>query len=138
MNKPNEQYAYFTVVGDFDPFDITARVGVQPTKSWRKGDLHPQNRLERKFSRWSLHSTLEQTRPIEEHIDDVLAQLAAHSSEFKIISSEFGGVLEIVAYFNSDYPGLFISKSQIAAMADFGLEADFDFYYIYSDRREDT
>jgi hypothetical protein len=32
----NEQYVYFTVANGFDPAEITARVGVQPTKFWHR------------------------------------------------------------------------------------------------------
>jgi hypothetical protein len=63
MTKPNELYAYFTITGDFDPASITARVAVEPTDCWTKGDENPRNHMERKFSRWSLYSRLERTRP---------------------------------------------------------------------------
>jgi hypothetical protein len=59
MSEDNEQYAYFTITDSFDPAEITRRIGVEPTKAWRKGDLHPKNQMERKFSRWSLASRLD-------------------------------------------------------------------------------
>jgi hypothetical protein len=39
MIQGNEQYAYFTVVGSFDPAAITTRVGVEPTQLWRQGNI---------------------------------------------------------------------------------------------------
>jgi hypothetical protein len=138
MSKPNEQYAYFTVVGEFNPADLTARLGVGPTKSWKKGDLNPLNHLERKFSRWSLYSRLEHSQSFEDHIEDVLEQLRRNAKEFKAISKEFGGQLELIGYFHAEYPGLVLGRPQIASLAEFGIEVDFDFYYMYSDRREDT
>ena len=138
MTRPNELYAYFTITGDFDPADITTRLGVQPTDSWAKGSLHPFNHMERKFSRWSLYSRLQRVRPFEEHIEDVLEQLRANAEAFRLISKEFGGQLELVGNFYSGYPGLVLARKQIEALVEFGLEADFDFYYMYSDRREDT
>ena len=56
MTKDNECYAYFTLVGEFDPKEITQRMGIEPTDSWMKGDINGKTKLERKFSRWSLHS----------------------------------------------------------------------------------
>ena len=32
MTEPNEQYTYFTITGDFNPGDITRRMGVTPTE----------------------------------------------------------------------------------------------------------
>jgi len=46
MTEPNEQYAYVTFAGDFDPDDISSRIGMAPTESWRKGDINPRTQLE--------------------------------------------------------------------------------------------
>lgn len=50
MVDDNQQYAYFALEGDFDPADITAKVGVQPTKCWRRGDICDRTRRERTAS----------------------------------------------------------------------------------------
>ncbi|HEY1902918.1 MAG TPA: DUF4279 domain-containing protein [Terracidiphilus sp.] len=138
MTRNNELYAYFTIVGEFNPQEISARLGIEPTKSWAKGDLHPLSGSERKFSRWSLYSRLERVRPFEEHIRDVIGQLRSNASGFRSISQEFGGAMEVVGYFHAQYPGLSLEKEDIDALAEFGLSVDFDYYYMYSDRREDT
>jgi hypothetical protein len=138
MIRPNEQYAYFTITGEFDPAEITARVGVIPTDSWKKGDLHPINRLERKFSRWSLYSRLERSCTIEDHIADVLNQLSKNAEGFRSVSLEFGAQLDVIGHFHTDYPGLVLGREQVAAIAEFALKVDFDFYYMYAHRREDT
>ncbi len=93
MSQPNEQYAYFAVTGSFDPEEITRRTGISPGDSWRTGDLHPRTRLERKFSRWSLHSRLPRSQPLEAHIKDVLARLDQNPGVFayppeKVYSSD--------------------------------------------------
>jgi hypothetical protein len=67
-----------------------------------------------------------------------LKLLRANSDGFRLVSEEFGGQLEVVGHFHSGYPGLVFRRGQVAAMAEFHLEVDFDSYYIYSDRREDT
>src|ERR1035441_458422 len=77
MTEPNEQYAYFTIRGDFDTAEISKLVGVTPTEAWVKGDINPRTQLERKFSRGSLHPRLERSRELEAHIADVIEQLEA-------------------------------------------------------------
>lgn len=103
MTEPNKCYAYFTLVGDFDPNSISELVGVQPTDAWRKGDLHPRTGAERKFSRWSLRSRLNQTEPLEAHVKDVLDQLDAHAKAFRDISASKRGGMQLVGYFHSFY-----------------------------------
>ena len=138
MSEENKCYAYFTVVGSFDPESITNRVGVNPTDSWRVGDLNPRNSLERKFSRWSLRSRLATSESLEAHIADVLNQLDANTTSFKEISITESGGMQLVGYFHSLYPGLHFEREMIQRLGEYGLSVDCDFYYLYSDGREDT
>ena len=138
MTETNEQYAYFTVNGDFDPSDISQLVGMPPTKSWRKGEINQRTHLERKFSRWSLYSRLERTCELEAHLADVIQQLNANKSKFVELSLKYGGVMQMVAFFKVDYPGLHFGRKLVESLAEFSLSVDFDFYYLYSDTREDS
>ena len=138
MIEDNEQYAYFSVADDFDPAEVTARVGVSPTTCWRRGDICPQTRRERKFSRWSLDSRLPRSYALEDHIRDVLAQLEGNPPAFAAVSREFGGVMQLVAYFRRDYPGLHFERDLTEGLNQFSLAVDLDFYWLYSHRREDT
>lgn len=138
MTEPNKQYAFLTFVGDFDPTEISLMVGLTPTECWRRGDLNPRTQLERKFSRWSLHSRLDRTCSLEAHIADVIEQMRASEGQFCRAIAEYGGQMQLVAYFNTDYPGLHFDIATVKALGQFGLSVDFDFYYLYSDRREDS
>jgi hypothetical protein len=134
----NKQYAYFSVSDGFDPADITTRVGVPPTECWRRGDICERTRRERRFSRWSLYSRLGRDQELEAHIADVLAQLDANPEAFAAVSREFGGVMQLVGYFYREYPGLHFERAVTEGLARYSLAVDFDFYGLYSHRREDT
>ncbi len=138
MTENNEQYAYFTVTGNFDPSEISELVGMSPTESWRKGDINPRIQIERKFSRWSLYSRLERTCELEAHIADVIRQFSENKGQFLELSSKHGGVMQLVAYFKTGYPGLHLERELVASLAEFSLSVDLDFYYLYSDSREDS
>lgn len=138
MSELNEQYAYFTTVGDFDPEEITRLLAITPSDSWRIGDLHPRTRLERKFSRWSLKSRLAKTEPLEAHITDVLSQLNEQPEAFARVIAQHGGCMQLVGYFHELYPGLHFERTVVEGLARHHLSVDFDFYYLWSDSREDT
>ena len=138
MTEPNEQYAYFTVAGDFDPAEISSVVVLRPTESWRKGDLNPKTQYERKFSRWSLYSRLDRQRSLEDHMADVLEQMRVNRVAFCEASARYGGVMQLVAYFKTDYPGVSFGRELVHGLAEFSLGVDFDFYYLYSENREDS
>ena len=139
MSEENRSYAYFTITGSFDPESITKRIGINPTDSWRVGDLNPRNSLERKFSRCSLRSRLATSESLEAHIADVLDQLDANATTSKELSINEGGGMQLVAYFHSQFPGLhYFEREIIQRLGEYGLSVDCDFYWLYSDRREDT
>lgn len=138
MSRPNEQHAYFTLSGDFDPEEITRRAGVTPDRCWRAGDLHPLTRMERKASRWSLESRLSRSEPIEAHIADVLDRLDEYPVKFTELACEFDGGMQVVGYFHARYPGLSFDAGLMARLGAYPLWLDLDFYDLWSDSREDT
>jgi hypothetical protein len=138
MVSENKQYAYFSISGIFDPDLITNRVGVMPTECWRQGDIHPTTQMERKFSRWSLFSQLDHSRDLEDHVRNVLDQLNTKQNVFQEISNEFGGLMQLVGHFYKYYPGMHFDKRIVCDLAKYELEVDYDFYYLYSENREDT
>ncbi len=138
MIVDNEQYAYFALDGSFDPANLTARIGVQPTECWRRGDICDRTRRERQSSRWSVYSRLDRGQELEAHIRDVLAQLDARAEPFAEASRELGGWMQLVAYLHRDYPGLHFDRDITDGLARYSLAVDFDFYWLYSHRREGT
>ena len=135
---PNQQYAYFALAGEFDPAELTARLGVTPTESWAKGDICEATYRGRTESCWKLLSRLGRERDLEDHIRDVLAQLGANPEEFGAASAELGGPMQFVGYFHSDYPGLSFDRAMTEVLAAYHLAVDFNFYGLYSHRREGT
>jgi hypothetical protein len=140
MTKDNEAYAYFSLA-EFteDPAEITKRVGVEPTEFWKKGDVNPKTNLERRFNRWSLYSRLSRESELEDHILDVLDQLDNNKEAFKAIINEQGwAMLQLVGYFHTYYPGFSLESKIINRISEYNLAMDCDFYYLYSDEREDS
>lgn len=138
MTKDNEQYAYLTITGDFDPKVITERLDLQPSECWKKGDRNERTQREKKFSRWSLKSRLDHSASLEDHVEDVLNQIHDHASVIHELSLEFDCGVQLVGYFHNDYPGFGLSNKLIAGLARLNLGIDCDFYYLYSHEREDS
>lgn len=137
MARANEQYAYFSMAGEFAPDELTRRLGVTPDSAWAKGELHPRSGAARRFSRWSLESRLDHESSLEAHIADVLARMDAHAEAFAAVSREHGGYMQLVGYFYSGYPGLHFDAAIVAGLARYGLAVDFDFYHLGRDGHGD-
>lgn len=128
MQTANEQYAYLTFTGDFDPKTITDRLRLSPSETSERGSLNERTRRENTFSRWSLHSRLERSARLEDHIRDVLVQ--AENSLEAIQSLESANpLMQAVGYFRDYYPGFHLDRETITKLAQLGLELDCDFYF---------
>ena len=57
---------------------------------------------------------------------------------FLSLSLEIGGFIQLVGYFKTNYPGLHMDRGLVSSLARYALSVDFDFYYLYSDAREDS
>ncbi len=138
MTRANEYKAYFAVAGDFDPSEITQMLGISPSEAWKKGDRNEKTHYERKFSRWNLDSQLDHFASLETQVMDVLDQLQTKSAEIAEIKKTHTAYMQLVGWFHSDYPGMHFEEELIMGLAKLHLSVDFDFYYLYSDRREDS
>ena len=127
MTKPNEYRAYFTLVGDFEPEEVTVSLGILPTEAWKKGDRNERTHLERKFSRWSLYSRLEPSAKLEEQVEDVLAQVRPVADKVASILTKFEGWMQLVGYFNESFPGLTLAAGTVIELASLNIAIDFDF-----------
>ncbi len=138
MTKDNEQYAYLTITGDFDPEEMTTFLGLKPSEAWRKGDRNERTHYERKFSRWSLESRLDRTASLEDHVRDVLSQSLEYAEPLRQVGQEYNVYVQLVGWFHNDYPGFGLDKEIISGLAQLNLSIDCDFYYLYSHEREDS
>jgi Domain of unknown function (DUF4279) len=138
MTKDNEQYAYLTVVGDFRPESVTAKLGLEPSETWKKGEQNERTHLERKFSRWSIDSRLERSASLEDHVRDVLEQVLPNADQIRQVATEYKVWVQLVGFFHNNYPGFGMDRELISGLAQLNVGVDCDFYYLYSDSREDS
>ena len=99
---PSGSYVYFALKGDrFDPADVTTRLGVAPTRTWRKGDPTPYGNRQFQYSGWEL-STAKGTEPldIDRLVTEIVGQLHDRTGAIVAVKEQFGleSVLEIVLY----------------------------------------
>jgi hypothetical protein len=68
----------------------------------------------------------------------VIEQLQPHCEAVSGLQPEFEPVLQLVAYFYASYPGFGLDATLVTALAELKVGIDCDFYYLYSDKREDS
>jgi hypothetical protein len=122
-------YAYFGIKADMLPLEeITAVLGLQPTESWRKGDVG-QYVKQRPDSGWCLHSPLPRTNlRIDEHVEALLPLLEARGEFVRELGDRFQTYLACVGHFSKSSPGFFLSKAVTRRLSLLGLSLDCDLY----------
>jgi hypothetical protein len=126
----NREYAYFSVGGNGSSQFVTSILKIEPTNQWSQGELNPRNNLPRKFMSWNLESGLNDTHPIEEHIEKLLEILAPLENELAKLSKDYEVYIQCVGYFPASGHGLNVSRSLIEKLHRLSLSLDYDFYFV--------
>ena len=97
-----ECIARLTLTGEeFDPDKLTSRVGITPTKTWRKGEQIGRN-PSRRFSHngWCLYLPKEKSLALHDQIWALLNHLSPYWSSIAIARKELGLDAEISCSIN--------------------------------------
>src|SRR5437870_1063267 len=125
--KPErEPYSYFCLAGVFDPDEITRRVGVKPTEIARAGDSIGSTQIKRKNSLWALHSRLQPSGDVDQHVRDVLDQLDTNRLAFEELSRELGGIIVIVGFSRDYAPAVSLEQDVVGRLAQYALRVDME------------
>jgi hypothetical protein len=121
---------HFRLSGDFDPDEITARIGVQPSCVLRTGDIHPDSGRPSGASYWWLRCADDADGDVSDQIISLIVKLRGVSQAVSELSAKFDGTMELVAYLDGNYPGFFLMASLVKDLAS--LNVDLDCKYIYA------
>lgn len=127
----NSCYTYFAIKGEFNPDDITRRLGLKPSKVWKKGDKR-DNGTEYDFSYWEFGFCDEYQVVTEKQMHKTLGPLFSKSAILNEIRKEFDViyVLEVVSavYSENATPCLAPSMEVIDFCHETRAEIDIDLY----------
>ncbi len=134
METRNKCYTYFRIVGDFDPDVITAKLGIIPNDSWKKGDRRRNGSLY-DFSSWTCGRCDEYDFDVENQMRRTISGLLDKIDILNQIRKDFdvSFYLEIVPeiYAGDTNPSLAPSLDVIDFCHATRTEIDIDMY-VYS------
>ena len=133
-----ETYSTLRVYSDdLQPGEITEILGLQPHRSFAKGDAFGTSDRRRKATGW-FYSTknLVRSRDTRRHIDEVLAALEGKRDATKALI-ERGCKLDIMSYWLSiGQGGPAVESEQMQRLADLQIGVWWDVYFASSDEIE--
>ena len=127
----NKCYTYFAIKGEFNPDDITIRLGLNPSKAWKAGDKR-SNGTEYDFSYWEFGFCDAYDVLVENQMHKTLAPLFGKTAILNEIRKDFDVtfVLEVVptVYSENETPSLSSSMEVIDFCHETRTEIDIDLY----------
>ena len=126
----SEISASFTLTGEFDPEEITTKVGIIPSETWKIGELiHPKGTIRHNKNGWSLKSKLE-TAELEDHVRYVLEQLQPGWEPLAQLCTQHDAEIDCVIYVNGQVPAIHFDKRIIDRVDKLNAEIDVDLYIL--------
>jgi hypothetical protein len=127
---------YFSLFGGEFPIDeVTKRLGITPTETYKKGDLLPRRNSLHPFYRietaWELSSGYQESYDVKEQMDQVVEPLKNQASIINQIKEDY--TLEckffiVIIIEDGDTPALYLNSKQIEFANSINAEFDIDLY----------
>jgi hypothetical protein len=125
----DREYAYFYVLGPGTHESVTDITGLKPSQAWNAGDRSEQTGRVQKLMRWRLDSGLDDTEPLERHIESLLLFLIPREEQLRKLWLDYDLVIQCVGYYPPSGHGAHLNREVIRQAARLGLALDLDFYY---------
>lgn len=124
------EYAYFHISGPGTHEKVTEILGIKPSEAWNVGDANPQSGKPCKFMSWRLSSGLDDTQPLDLHLQSLFLHLHRKVESLRLLWLEYELTLQCVGYFPPSGHGMHFNREQIRQAAQLGMAFDLDFYYV--------
>jgi hypothetical protein len=124
------EYAYIHITGPGTHENVTEVIGIEPSEAWNVGDTNGRNGKSRKYMSWRLSSGLDDTQPLDLHIENIFLRLNAKADALRLLWVDYELTLQCVGYFPASGHGVHFNRDQIRHAAQLGLAFDLDFYYV--------
>ena len=127
---------YFSMFADEFPLDaVTKQLGIEPTESYKKGDIikkiSPTENHVRSYTCWKLSTGYQESLDVGEQMDMIIDQIGDKSAIINDLKRQFGldCRFTIVIIMNNGYtPGLYLNQSIIAFANSINADFDIDLY----------
>ena len=122
---------YFSLFGDDFPMnEVTRRLEITPTNSYKKGDLTSANSsIRRKETSWDYGTDYQNSLDVNEQLQQVMDQLRDKCSIINELQAEFGlasKIYIVIRMVNGQAPALYLGKDILTFASNIGAEIEVD------------
>ncbi|MFC0237094.1 DUF4279 domain-containing protein [Fictibacillus phosphorivorans] len=123
---------YFSLFGDdFSINEVTRRLEITPTESYKKGDsISANSSHRRKETSWEYGTDYQNSLDVNEQLQQVINRLREKCSIINTLQAEFGltsKIYIVIAMENGQAPALYLEKDILTFASNIGAEIEVDF-----------
>lgn len=118
------------------PDDITQAIGINPTRTWRKGDRVGKWPVTAKVSGWELQSGLNKDAAVASHLAALRAKVSSAEGIIRTLSRSWDATLNCVVYAEGYGHEALVPNEHLRWIADYGLQLNLDVYLIGDESKQ--
>lgn len=129
--RPSRIRAYYGLWGDFDPDEVTSRIGLAPTQTWRRGDPRaPGSSLVHGTDLWAFGTEEEIGFDLPRHVEHVLLGVSPFVTELSVLRGRLGltASLNCVVWIGRPTPTFSFPQETLDRISALGAGLDIDSY----------
>jgi Domain of unknown function (DUF4279) len=115
---------------DLDPAVITARLNIDPSRSWRRGDtVGGKSLIRHDYNGWALRHDGRSIR-LNDYLESLVKILLPYSATIRLLQSEFACDAEFACtiYFDDVAPQITLKPALVEAIGSLDAGLDIDIY----------
>ncbi|MGI8860108.1 MAG: DUF4279 domain-containing protein [Rubrobacteraceae bacterium] len=137
--KGTEAYARLRIISDvLSPEEISRLVGMEPDRSWRKGETGYMGRRNstmpdviEKNSGWVVYSRLSRSELVETQVEELLERVRPYAGRIRTLSKSSDVVLSCAIYAHEEWNlELYVGNHLIHAIGALGADFWIDTYFL--------
>ena len=123
---------YFRMTGfQKDPSDLAAEIGIQPNRTWKKGEPRKLAKGTFRENGWEIYSISDKKEELKVHLEDVLNRIRPYAKRISTLAQKFPTLLNCVIYsYGGDRPAITFPPSSLKELATLNVTLDVDLYIL--------
>lgn len=136
INMATEIAILLTLRGDgVDPRTITSAVQLEPSQTWRKGDVIGNSTMRQKQDGWRIATERRDAIDLGGELDVLLKRIKSHVGQLREVCDRFklAAEFECIVHVTGDVPSMHFTNDAIETISELGAAVDIDLYLLPND-----
>ncbi|MCS1350906.1 DUF4279 domain-containing protein [Mechercharimyces sp. CAU 1602] len=131
MNSTNIMVEFSVFGNGFSPDDITKRLSIKPSVTWKKGEKIADRNIKRKETNWSVSTGYENSFDLNEQLGKIANLIGDRTSDLISLKEQYDlefNFFIVIKIVDGRCPAIYLGKDIIELANEIKAEFDIDIY----------